>query len=218
MENNETMLNEALALLFKKRSNYPMDGKKTYYHCNTHKNCDYQIMIFWPAVNSLKLVFESGIHGSELKDNRKGVESTTKAHIKEMFLMGFTKPSQIKKELRRKGIEEPSDSQIKNYLVTLRKELYGPNISYLNDLEMWANQHSVIPEDRNEPFVLKTMFNYSDASFSIAISTSNLMNLSTKADFLHADATYKLVWNGFPLLVIGNSDKERVILMQVVIF
>ena len=156
-------------------------------------------MIFLPAVNSSRLIYEFGEHNGDLKENGKGINEILKATIKEIFKIGLTKPSQIKHELRRRELDEPSDYQLKNYLVSLRKELYGPNISYLNDLEIWANENSTIPDDINEPFVVKRFFNYNDSSFTIAMSTSNLMNLSVKTDFLHADATYKLVWNGFPL-------------------
>ena len=45
--------------------------------------------------------------------------------------------------------------------------------------------------------------------FRIFISTKRLLRMAVNAEKLHADATYKLVWQGFPILIIGTSDYDR---------
>lgn len=35
------------------------------------------------------------------------------------------------------------------------------------------------------------------------------MNNATKALSINADATYKLIWQGFPVLVLGTTDMEK---------
>jgi hypothetical protein len=35
------------------------------------------------------------------------------------------------------------------------------------------------------------------------------LQLACGAKIIHADATYKLVWQGFPVFVIGSTDKDK---------
>jgi hypothetical protein len=36
-----------------------------------------------------------------------------------------------------------------------------------------------------------------------------LLTLARNVKHIHADATYKLVWQGFPVLVVGTTDRNR---------
>lgn len=42
-----------------------------------------------------------------------------------------------------------------------------------------------------------------------AIGTKSLLKLSTLATNVHADATYKYIWQGFPMLVVDTIDKAK---------
>lgn len=46
-------------------------------------------------------------------------------------------------------------------------------------------------------------------SFRIVLSTKNLLKQCIVTDILHADATYKLIWQGFRVLIVGTTDKNR---------
>ena len=48
-----------------------------------------------------------------------------------------------------------------------------------------------------------------ESKFRIFISTKRLLKLATKSNNIHADGTYKLIWEGMPVLIIGNSDLDR---------
>ena len=49
------------------------------------------------------------------------------------------------------------------------------------------------------------------ASMRVFISTRHLLSLASKyVRILQADATYKLLWLGFPVLIIGISDMNKI--------
>lgn len=43
----------------------------------------------------------------------------------------------------------------------------------------------------------------------MVFSTRNLLMETAKGQIIHADATYKLNWQGLPVLVFGTIDRER---------
>ena len=50
-----------------------------------------------------------------------------------------------------------------------------------------------------------------DGLFRFVATSKNLLKLAIQNDLIiHADATYKLIWQGFPVLVIGTSDRDKV--------
>ena len=48
------------------------------------------------------------------------------------------------------------------------------------------------------------------STFRILFASKRLLSLAVKNSNIHIDATYKLNWFGFPLLIVGGSDKNRV--------
>ena len=63
----------------------------------------------------------------------------------------------------------------------------------------------------DEAYVVHSYFKYdgSDKRFGILVSTRRLLELHNLSNALQADATYKLVWEGFPVLTGGVSDTDR---------
>ena len=49
-----------------------------------------------------------------------------------------------------------------------------------------------------------------EENFRIVVTTKRLLRLATEARVLQADTTYKLNWHGFPVLIVGFSDANRV--------
>ena len=45
--------------------------------------------------------------------------------------------------------------------------------------------------------------------FRVLISTKRLLNTSLKSNSINADATYKLVCEGMPVLIFGTTDQDR---------
>src|SRR5690625_3229468 len=46
-------------------------------------------------------------------------------------------------------------------------------------------------------------------TFGIFFRTKRLLKLMHQSEIVHTDATYKLVWNGFPVLIVGTADRNR---------
>lgn len=214
-ENPNDVINQKLQELSSQRKNFTQDGKKEYFKCRIHENCEYQLMIYSPATNESKLIFELNEHGNQIKQKKSGLQESERDKIKECFDIGLTKPSEIKDEFRRLGLQFPQLFKVKNFLQKLRDEAFGTKILYLNELEQWANDNSSVPDDDDDQaYVAGSFFDYRQKEFSIVVTSKRLLFQAQNADFIQADATYKLNWNGFPLLVAGNSDKNRVFILN----
>jgi hypothetical protein len=133
---------------------------------------------------------------------------------------------------------------MRNYLSRLRLEKFGSPSIGLAELNSWSEEHSVVPEDEDEPFVVhyESGFtqNYApipefdeeedeegaffDSQISIStpqepnkfpvffrfvLTTKRLLRNTLKTKHICADATYKLLWLGFPVLVVGTTDKVK---------
>lgn len=57
--------------------------------------------------------------------------------------------------------------------------------------------------------ILKSHFDYSNDTFTVILTTPRLMTVLDAAEFLQTDATYKLTYLGFPLIIVGTSDVSR---------
>ncbi len=95
----------------------------------------------------------------------------------------------------------------------------------LGELEKWCLENQAIPVQDNEPFVVNFISNddcssyeeddddgdkkNSGAYFALFISTKRLLEIASRATHIHADATYKLIWQGFPVLVVGTTDLNK---------
>ena len=80
----------------------------------------------------------------------------------------------------------------------------------LSELLAWCQTCDTVPEDSDSPFVVHKMcFNEesSNSYFKLFFTTKRLLDLTALPRLaLHADATYKLIWNGFPVLLVGSTD------------
>ena len=85
-------------------------------------------------------------------------------------------------------------------------------------MEAWCQQNSVIPDDNDQHWVIKYEIKYendfcddnycSDDGNKIRffVTTKRLLFNATMSNKIHADATFKFIWQGFPCLIIGTTD------------
>ena len=78
-----------------------------------------------------------------------------------------------------------------------------------------------MPEDFHEPFVLDyqifdqddldSLVDYEDGDqFRVVITTKHLLYFSSSFKLvIQTDGTYKLVWQGFQVIIVGASDYDR---------
>lgn len=139
------------------------------------------------------------------------IPESTKNEIKNMFDLGVTRPKRILNNLMLKKIELPERRKLDSFLKELKKEKFGPSNINLIDLKHWLEDNLVIPIDKTKPFIVdfKLSLNENNPGFKFFVSTKQLLALATSASHVHVDGTYKLVWQGYPIIQIGNTDMHR---------
>jgi hypothetical protein len=131
------------------------------------------------------------------------------------------------------GEQLPTRIQLYYQVQKIKLEKYGSVNLSLGDLNNWLKKFSSVPDDDDTPFVVKhesgskTKFapmsdlfdeddDYDDDEFEeedeakpslyfrLFVTSKKLLKSALLADHVCADATYKLIWLGFPVLIIGN--------------
>lgn len=110
---------------------------------------------------------------------------------------------------------EPEKSKLTSYLATLREKHDGPSIISIGDLRAFVEEHSeAAATNPDTAYVSHSFFEIDHADINkstvrIVLTTKRLIDkaLEVKAKDMHTDATYKLNVNGYPVLVVGFSDK-----------
>ncbi|CAF3028112.1 unnamed protein product, partial [Rotaria sp. Silwood2] len=64
--------------------------------------------------------------------------------------------------------------------------------------------------DPDECFVANYYIKDDDADplFRLFVTTKNLMKNCLNSNHVYTDATYKLIWQGYPVLIVGTTDKQ----------
>jgi hypothetical protein len=104
----------------------------------------------------------------------------------------------------------PKKTDVNNYLSSLRKNKYGSHSISRGELEKSLIDNSKVPEDADDAYIVSYKIEYEEPTFfRFFMSSKTLLGLSINAKHIHADATYKLIWQGFPVLVVGTTDRQR---------
>jgi len=106
-------------------------------------------------------------------------------------------------------LEVPHKYQLNNFLQSKRRKQSPPVVS-MGSLEDFVDNYSDRPTQVDCSYVIKSEFDYEGKWFGISVSTQRLLQLLDKHDGVQCDATYKLTWEGFPILITGLSDKDNV--------
>ena len=72
-------------------------------------------------------------------------------------------------------------------------------------------EKSIIPNDPDECFVANYYIEDDDDAdplFRLFVTTKNLMKNCLNSNHICANATYKLIWQGYPVLMVGTTDKQ----------
>lgn len=94
-------------------------------------------------------------------------------------------------------------------LKKLNDNKYGSERLNYGMLEKWLQDESAsYPDGETEPFVLSYEI-FSESEFRFVVTTKQLWKLAINCPIIHADATYKLIWQGFPVFVVGKTDLHR---------
>lgn len=207
-------------------TNYTEEGRKVYYRCKHMKRrgpqCNVSVCMLYHADSDKVTCYKTeGEH--DHVDNKLGIHEATKKVIDELYNDGVMKPKQIIRALQARKIKTPTYAQMNNYLSHLKKKKYGSNIISMGELEKWCNDNENVPIDENKAFVVSYEIIYNNEEyeddeeveenegnkFRIFISSLRLLNITSQASHINADATYKLIWQGFPVLIVGTTDLNK---------
>ena len=197
-----------------------MSGSKVYYKCKHAARCPAEMHLAYSAdcdQVSLNLTSKEHDHvqGGTSHETHRGIHPQTREVINSLFIDGVRKPKAIFAALRnRKCSQLPSKIQMANYLVSLRNKHLGKRTISLGELSAWAEARKMVPDDDDQAFVCGFECSYGQrkkesAFFRVSISTKRLLKLGSRSANIHADATYKLIWQGYPVLITGYSDANR---------
>lgn len=222
-----TFDNKELALEAVKKEGYwsikgrsPLVGwEKVFYRCNLvqkkGKQCAARLCLLYNLSNNKVFLLRSISRHThmDIPTKRKAYMSeAVKAEIKKLFEIK-AKPKEI---LYRLSLMEtlnsfhlPSKTQVNNYLAYLKKQMHGDTRISLRTLETWLEEKSVVPTEDDDPFILNYEVKYASGDFRYFVTTLTLLKLALKADKLHVDATYGLIYERFPVIVIGTTDQDR---------
>lgn len=222
----KTFCDKPAALLFvretkiwsKSFTNKTFEGNKSYYRCNKVKQgdtqCDAGIYLFFPNTSlEVRLFAADSEHTCDSVESW-GLSEEAKLEIGRLLEIKL-KPKSIFEQLHAKGFNPKNRSQVNNYIQRLRKSKFGRTTINIGQLESWCEEHSQTPEHIDEAFVFFYRIDdncdnaQEEIDFQICISTKRLLQHASATGHLHVDATYKLIWEGFPVLIIGTTDSDR---------
>lgn len=81
----------------------------------------------------------------------------------------------------------------------------------MGDLSKWCDERMACPSSPDDAFVLgyECSSNEKEQHFIFCMSTPHLLELLSNASVISIDATYKLNWMEFPLIVLGVVDNMK---------
>lgn len=176
---------------------------------------------FLPADNDDVEVLCNGLehnHNELLKGKKRPVSQEMTTFIHEFHKGGSTTPSavlayiKLAREKFNLFTDEPDPN--KRQLEYIHKKYVSENVKpmiVVGDLMHWCEEHSPYPTNDNEAFVLAhESCSINEAmSFRFTMTTPLLLSKLAKRKTICIDATYKLNWMGFPLIIMGTVDRAK---------
>lgn len=186
-------------------------GRKVRYRCKNiarrSSQCRAAMQLVYPPDTETILV-QGGDEEHNCQEvaapSKSRLTAVNKATIKTMWKDG-KQPHQIWDLYGREALS--NKRQLYNCINNL-KQKDNPIVT-IDDLHEWCLRNEGEPEEKHMPFVVQKQLNCDSRLVRVFISTPHLMKEVAKSGHLHADGTYKLMWEGFPLLVVGTSDAAR---------
>jgi hypothetical protein len=206
------------------------EGTKQYLYCAWHtRGCKKQWLYFYPKVCVDVYLRENDVEHNHENASRPpkivGLPDNVR-DIAERCCSNFIfTPKDIISEIRRNVAPSDEPDKMRQKIVTFvqsyKKKNFGTATPTLAELADFAAKHLVEPENIDaapvdEAIVLgfeapDEVDELGNPFFRLVISSKRLLQHVPPSDFkqIQADATYKLMWQGFPVLVFGSSDANK---------
>lgn len=194
-------------------------GLRVEYRCTAAKyrinECPAAVYLLYHSENTTVSLYETtDCHANHIDDPARGLSKEMKTFVEDLYRNKVTKPNAILDVMRQRKMTEPPKSKLVSFLATLRVEKYGQPTVSASDIRTWCAGRSYIPDDIDEPYVIRfdvhaESNDVNEQELKIVFSTRRLLSLCTKSVLVQTDATYKLVWQGYPVLLVGTSDAAK---------
>lgn len=192
-------------------------GITIYYYCNKvitkdSSRCPVKLKIFQSKKTlTFGVSVSTFIHDhTELKLKKVEFSQAMRRETFTMKMQFNMRPKLIVKHLERRFPNEhlPSVAQVRAILREERRIEIPPTVSYGQLIE-WCKALSKTPADKDQGFVLDHFYDGVDNSFAFVLSTLRLLKNAANQSNICADGTYKVVWQHFPMIIVGFVDRQN---------
>lgn len=201
-------------------------GQKFYFRCGkipkSRKTwCNKRYVVFLPSHNDDVEILWNGHecnHNELLKGQKRPVSEEMTTFIHDFYKEGNTMPSAVLAHIRiareKFNLFKDEPDPDRRQLEYIHKKYIGKHVKpmiNIGDLMEWCEKHSQFPADPNEAFILgyESCSMKEKMSFRFTMTTPNLLKKLAKRETICIDATYKLNWMGFPLIIMGTVDRAK---------
>lgn len=211
---------DALKTWKKISSSTTSSGTRVEYRCTKGQyrksECPAGLYLLYHSTSACVSLYQTeNEHDNHTNIQSRGLSSDLKDFVRQKYKDGITKPNGLLHLIRENAMTEPVKSKLVEFLKTLRHDKNTPSVS-ASEIRTWCNDRIRIPQDEDEPYVLDFLiladsYDVEEQDIKIVITTPRLLSLARKfMRLVQADATYKLIWQGYPYLLVGTSDANYV--------
>ena len=189
-------------------------AQKTRYH-----KCNYQIKVVFPCKDLDVIVEDCDSHEHILKDDY--VESNQVyrwgSSATEIIVLGIksgASPKVILRNMRENGcfqtVPEPTSQQLYNKIANMKKVLKSETVENTHDLREKIKEFLEVPDNDIEGYVpyenIQDEKEDEETRFTVIFATKRTLSFLKKSSCLNVDATYRLNWHGYPVVVVGCTS------------
>lgn len=191
---------------------------RRYYRCNlvkkNEKQCAARLLVVEKSQTTDFEMFSSST-GHTHSDIANKLEYKVRDDVLNLSKGGMM-PIEIFRFLKEKPIEglNPTLSQIQNIVNYHNRSKENQPVVSVGDVVTWMRAHDKTSNesDLDEPYVIGYDHSSPESTscyFHYVVSTKRLMNNASSFSNIAVDATYKVVYQGYPLLIVGSVDANR---------
>lgn len=200
----------------KKQKTLTEEGAKHFYRCKNvkerRKQCAAAVYLLYDATSPRVFLFRSSHDHNcqEMDDDAKSGPKLTGEVVKMIQDLHDQKkkPMDIRDALKLLKMPVPKLYTIKYQIAKYRKQKYGPTAISMRDLRGILKPFTVVPDGDEAAYILQDI-NADAEYFRFFLTTKALIKNATHNVSINADATYKVLWQGFPCLIVGTTDQLK---------